>query len=204
MWLFFMESLNVIEHVLLYSSLVLTALMLIALIVGALAWYRHRDDEFDGTIFIKDASIELAGEMRSDIKKLKSEIAELHEQRDADRQRIIELYVGVMLLIGQLREAGIAPAWEPSGDVWAQGTAGSGGRVNYVSLAHALENVMTPSDLTVLIYDIGLKPDNFQGETHSERVRRFVVGIEQLGKEDELLARLAERRPHIKWSVLAW
>ena len=57
------------------------------------------------------------------------------------------------------------------------------------------------SELTSLIYRMGVDPGDIPGETHSDQSLQFVMYCERHGIMNELLEILREERPRHEWKI---
>lgn len=156
-----------------------------------------------------------ASEVRKNSKVLSQVIEDLKESEIREKEAAVELawhkqvtrewFRGIKILIAQLTDVGIVPAWQPPVELeeWIEGeNVAQQHRWNakcQQKLTDLIEGSFDLNEMDSLLFDLDLNRDNFASRTLKGLVLEMVLYCVRRDMMSDLIKNLKALRPHLDW-----
>lgn len=116
-----------------------------------------------------------------------------------------EIYRGSMMLLKQLEEAGIAPAWVPPESVarYYDHYEGAGVNTQVNDLIGMIDRFFDEAEIKTMARDLAVDYSNLEGVTKISKIASLVTYFERRGRLDMVIDYCADQRPGIfGWPII--
>lgn len=164
------------------TTTTLSYLVVIALLTGIMALvYAVWRDRAQPIVYRR------LGEMSKRLTQLSLRMVELEIT-------LAEYRVGTAKLVAQIIQLGHTPAWQPP----IRATALERGDSILVHLYELIEGTFNMEEMNTLIFSIGYRPEQIEGDTAEVRARSLVEFAARRGELPMLVQRAREMRPTVR------